>query len=109
MMLISVYVQSEPELLLSIPLECTEVNSTLSKAKIPNGFTISVVEAHIIAMQTTNIIKPCASKLEQVILYDSENYYVTNSVNLLKKNRNNFPAVKINGKTGVAINDFENT
>ena len=57
-------------------------------------------------MKKSGIIKPCASKLEQVIYVDSEFYYFTNSVLLLGKQSFTDKAVKVNGTTGKTTSGF---
>ena len=107
--LISPYVIGSPEYLASLPLNCDSVDEILSEINRPEGFSISVLEARNIAITEEPIIKPCASKLEQVIYIDSEYYYFTNSILLNKKNGFPEKAVKIHGKTGEVINGFDHT
>jgi hypothetical protein len=96
----------EPLYLTTIPLDCERVGQHLKDLETPNGFKVSLYEAHILAMKASNIIKPCASKLEQAIYFDNQYYYFTNSV--LFYGKHSFPDkfVKVNGFTGEAISNF---
>jgi len=100
---------AEPVYLETIPLQCNEVEPHLTNIQTPQGFNISPLNAHKLAMAASGIIKPCASKLEQVIYIDSTYYYFTNSVLVHPKIRFPTKAVKVNGITGEAINGFNNT
>lgn len=102
---LNVYAAS-PILLTTIPVDCEQVKEQLSKVQLPKGFKITVTEAHKRAIKASNIIKQCASKLEQAIYYDNKNYYFINTVL--------FPAgahflekfVKVDGITGEAVSNF---
>jgi len=97
---------AEPSFLTKIPTECSKVRNVLDAIKLPSGFHISPNEAHRLTMKKSGIIKPCASKLEQVIYVDSEFYYFTNSVLLLGKQSFTDKAVKVNGTTGKTTSGF---
>ena len=99
---------AEPVFLSKIPLECEKVEITLGRIDAPNGFNISVLKAHKLAMDSSNVIKPCASKLEQVIYIDEKYYYFTNSVLTLGKVNFTSKSVKVDGRTGKTINGFKN-
>lgn len=73
---------SAPDKLFSIPVRCEDTDKLVESIKTPEGFSVSPKEALEIAMNNSNI-KWCGSKLEQVVYYDSENYYFFNSVELL--------------------------
>ena len=94
-----------PIYLATIPLDCNSVEEQMHKLGIPRGFKISAYEAHNLAMKASSIIKPCASKLEQVIYIDNEYYYFTNSV-LIGKLSFADKFVKVNGITGKAVSNF---
>jgi hypothetical protein len=99
---------ANPTYLVDIPINCETIESELNNIAAPAGFKISPLEAHKIAMKTSNIVKPCASKLEQVIYHDSEYYYFTNKVLVSKKMGFKNKAVKVNGITGEASSGFDN-
>jgi hypothetical protein len=96
---------ADPIYLTTIPLDCNSIAEQLHKLGTPKGFNISVYQAHKLAMKASGIIKPCGSKLEQVIYIDNEYYYFTNSV-LIGKLIFADKFVKVNGITGKAVSNF---
>lgn len=98
-------VSADPIFLTTIPLECNKVEEHLHQVVTPNGFKVSVLDAHKLAMKASTVIKPCASKLEQTIYVDKQYYYFTNSVLIGKRNfADKF--VKVDGFTGVVESTF---
>lgn len=102
---LNVYAES-PVFLTTIPVECEQVKEQLSKVQLPKGFKITVNEAHKRAIKASNIIKPCASKLEQAIYHDNKYYYFTNTV--LFPAGAPFPEKfeKVDGITSEAVSNF---
>lgn len=95
-----------PIYLTTIPTRCEIVAGHLKKIATPKGFKISVFKAHELAMKASGIIKPCASKIEQVVYFDNQYYYFTNSVLILKGQTFPNKFVRVDGLTGQAINIF---
>lgn len=97
---------SDPIFMTTIPLPCEKVEIELKSIKTPRGFKVSVYEAHKLAMKPDGIIKPCLSKLEQVIYYDDQYYYFTNSI--LFYGKTGFPKkfVRVDGRSGESLTTF---
>lgn len=95
-----------PKVLAKIPVQCDKVEMDLKSIKTPAGFKISVYKAHQLSMKPDGIIKPCASKLEQVIYFDNKYYYFTNSI--LFYGKTGFPNkfVRVSGITGETKSTF---
>ena len=100
------FAHAEHVFVASIPVKCEETKSILSKFSVPENFKLNPYEALKIAVDAQPIIKLCASKLEQVIYRDENNYYFTNSV--LFSSENQFPNryVLVNAITGVVEDKF---
>jgi hypothetical protein len=97
---------ADPIYLTAIPIRCEIVAGHLKNIATPKEFIISVFKAHELAIKASSIIKPCASKLEQVIYFDNKYYYFTNSV-LIHKGQP-FPNifVRVDGLTGQTTSTF---